>query len=110
MLHREAFRKSQSQPQPISNDTTAEQLVKESRCPLPPPLENDIRVMAKNVGLTYCEQVEKALGEWTEYKKLESECAAQEILVWLKVKIVNTLGESIATLFLLLSRWHKYIQ
>jgi len=51
MLHREAFRKRNEenpsqQTQPISNDTTAEQLVKESRCPLQPPLENDIRVIA----------------------------------------------------------------
>jgi len=41
-----------SPSQPVSNEITAEQLVKESRCPLPPALENDIRVIAKNVGLT----------------------------------------------------------
>jgi len=38
-------------------------------------LDNDLRVIARQAGLTKCEQLEKAVGEWAEVKKLKSECA-----------------------------------
>jgi hypothetical protein len=58
-------------------EPTADEVTIDSRCPLTPSLDNDLRIIVKNNGLTKCEQVEKVLGEWTEYKKLESECIAQ---------------------------------
>lgn len=46
---------SQSQE---SDDKSVEEVVKESRCPLPPPIERDLRIIAKNAGLSHCEQLE----------------------------------------------------
>jgi hypothetical protein len=77
MLHREAFvkRKRDSQSQPPEDGKTADAAVKDSRCALPPPIENDLRIIAKNSGLTHCEQL---VVQGIEYKKLEAECQANE--------------------------------
>jgi hypothetical protein len=82
MLHREAFRqkrgdsKAQQQPPPVAEENkTAEETVKDSRCPLPPNIENDLRAITKQAGLTHCEQLEKFVVQGIEFKKLENECA-----------------------------------
>jgi len=42
------------------------------RHPLSKNLDNDLRVIARQAGLTKCEQLEKAVGKWVEVKKLKS--------------------------------------
>jgi hypothetical protein len=74
MMHREVFRKRDSQSQEEDNKT-AEETVKDSGCPLPPNTENDLRIIAKQAGLTKCEQLEKFVVQGIEFKKLEAECA-----------------------------------
>ena len=79
MLHRDRVkRKRDNQSQPPEDEKTAEQTVKDSRCPLPPNVENDLRTIARQVGLTHCEQLEKFVVQGIEFKKLQAECAQAE--------------------------------
>ncbi|MGB6530138.1 MAG: hypothetical protein WBF33_18695 [Candidatus Nitrosopolaris sp.] len=80
MLHREAFRVRQRKQhnQDPDNEITAEETVKDSRCPLQPTVENDLRIIARQAGLTHCEQLEKFVVQGIEFKKLQNECARAE--------------------------------
>ena len=78
-----------------------EQLVKESRCPLPPPLGNDIRIIAKQADLAYCEQVERHWENGLNIRNWRVNVLLKHLREWHKMRIVYTLEESSATLFLI---------
>jgi hypothetical protein len=75
MLHRESFRKKQESQ--TDDNRTAEEVVKDSRCPLPPTIENDLKVISRQTGVTHCELLEQFAVQGIELKKLEAECARQ---------------------------------
>jgi hypothetical protein len=58
-----------------SDDKTADETVIGERCPLPPNTENDLKMIARQLGVTKCEQLEKFVVQGIEFKKLEAECA-----------------------------------
>jgi hypothetical protein len=70
------IRKKQSQGS--EDKTTADETVIGERCPLNKSLDNDLRIIAKNAGLTKCEQLEKFVVQGIEFKKLEAERAKTE--------------------------------
>jgi hypothetical protein len=57
-----------------NDNRDADQVIQDSRCALSTILDTQLRTIAKTENLTKCELEEKALGEFVQLKKLQSEC------------------------------------
>jgi hypothetical protein len=67
------------QESPTEDEPSAAEVKRDSRCPLPPNIENDLRAIGTQQGLDHCELLEKIAGEYVEHKKLESDCRSGNI-------------------------------
>jgi hypothetical protein len=72
MLHRQ--KRGQEDNKAAEESKTADEATVGDRCPLSKNLDNDLRAISTQAGLSKCELLEKVAGEYIEHKKEESDC------------------------------------